>query len=100
MTASRKEGIEMRAHIHVRGRVQGIFFRSNCELVANSLGLKGWVRNLPDGRVEIMVEGGEREVNELMEWCHEGPRHAKVKEVDVEWLEAVGEFSSFRVLYW
>lgn len=89
----------VRAHILISGRVQGVFFRSTMKEVADELGLKGWVRNLPDGRVEAVVEGPRDKVEELIRWCHRGPPLARVKEVAVRWQEYKGEFKDFRIRY-
>lgn len=89
----------VRAHILISGRVQGVFFRSTMKEVADELGLKGWVRNLPDGRVEAVVEGPKDKVEELIRWCRRGPPLARVKEVAVRWQEYKGEFKDFRIRY-
>lgn len=73
-----------RKHIIVKGRVQGVFFRAHTAQVAQRLGLKGWVRNLPEGSVEIMVEGEEEKLKEFLAFCHQGPPLARVEEVIVE----------------
>jgi len=88
-----------RRHIRVSGRVQGVFFRANAASVASRLGLGGWVRNLSDGSVEIMVEGEEGGVAKFTEWCRRGPPLAHVTGVDIEDMEFKGEFDSFRILY-
>jgi acylphosphatase len=87
--------VDIRAHIFVEGRVQGVFFRDNTRTVASSLGVNGWVRNLPDGRVEIVAEGTETAVKMLIDWCHKGPAHASVTNVDVSYEAHTGEFGSF-----
>lgn len=84
-----------RAHIHVSGRVQGVFFRANTRDVARHLGLTGWVKNCPDGRVEIIAEGDQTGLKKLIAWCHKGPPLAHVTKVDVDWGAATGEYSNF-----
>ena len=74
---------ERRVHIVVRGRVQGVFFRASTLERAQELGLRGWVRNRPDGAVEIVAEGDEAAVASLVDWCHHGPPSARVESVDV-----------------
>ena len=69
--------------IKVYGKVQGVFFRKNTEIKANELYLGGWVKNEPDGSVLIEAEGDEEQVNELVEWCHEGPPFSNVTQVDL-----------------
>ena len=85
-----------RVRVRVRGRVQGVFFRAEARARAESLGLAGWVRNLPDGRVEAVFEGEDDRVESMVEWCRRGPAGAGVEAVDVEREEPVGE-TGFRV---
>ncbi|MBD3312710.1 acylphosphatase [archaeon] len=89
----------MRLHAYVSGVVQGVFFRKNTKEQANRLGLKGWVKNLSDGRVEVVAEGEESKLKELLEWIHQGPPSASVTGVESEWLESTREFKGFRILY-
>ena len=89
-----------RAHIFVSGRVQGVFYRATTQEVARKLRLKGWVRNLPDGRVEIVVEGPEDALKALIDWCWEGPPLARVEDVKVIWEEPTREFEDFVVRYY
>lgn len=78
-------------HIVVRGKVQGVFFRATTAETARGLGLSGWVRNSPDGSVEVMVKGEEEKLKELMEFCHKGPPLARVTEVLVEEIRDPGD---------
>jgi acylphosphatase len=73
----------MRAHVWISGRVQGVFFRSRIAEMARAEGLAGWVRNLPDGRVEAVFEGSPDAVDRLLAWCHRGPEGAHVTDVQV-----------------
>ncbi len=84
-------------HIFVSGRVQGVFYRANTRKTAKRLGLTGWVRNLSDGRVEIVAEGEEEPLKELIEWCHEGPQMASVTDVETEWREYEGKYEDFSI---
>ncbi len=88
-----------RAHIWVSGRVQGVWYRASTVEEARKLGLKGWVRNLPDGRVEILVEGRKENLDRLIAWCHEGPPLAIVDEVRVVWEPYIGDLSGFTLAY-
>ena len=88
-----------RAHIIVHGYVQGVFFRHYTRKTALSLGLKGYVRNMDDGNVEVVAEGSKDKINELIEFCKKGPEAAKVKKVDVEFEKAKEEFDGFEVRY-
>jgi acylphosphatase len=85
----------VRAHVFVSGYVQGVFFRHSMAQRARALGVTGWVRNLADGRVEAVVQGEEKDVRVMIGWCHEGPPHATVQAVDVQWEDPGGEFSGF-----
>ena len=84
-----------RVHIFVSGLVQGVFFRDSTRQKAEELGLTGWVRNLSDGRVEIVAEGKKTE--ELVSWVRKGPSVARVDKVDFEYMDYVGEFNSFEI---
>ena len=86
-----------RAHLFVKGRVQGVFFRACTQEEAQKRTLTGWVRNLHDGRVEALFEGEEKDVQSMIDWCHRGPSHAVVTDVSVELEEYSGEYSGFSV---
>lgn len=72
-----------RCYVTVTGRVQGVGFRRACAAQAERAGVAGWVRNLPDGRVEAVLEGEETAVDQVLRWLHEGPPAARVEDVDV-----------------
>lgn len=91
--------MKIRAHVFVSGRVQGVFFRSETRDEAKKRGVKGWVRNLPDGRVEAVFEGEEREVKTLVEFCKRGPHGARVTDVQVIVENYTGEFNDFEMRY-
>jgi acylphosphatase len=91
--------LKVRAHLIISGRVQGVFFRSETRYEAKERGVKGWVRNLPNGKVEAVFEGEEKKVKELIELCKRGPAGAKVTSVDVVWENYVGEFRDFDIRY-
>jgi acylphosphatase len=82
---------EARARAVIRGRVQGVFFRAETRDRARSLGLSGWVRNVPDGTVEAVFEGDRERIESILGWCRQGPALAQVDEVQVEWLEPTNE---------
>ena len=88
----------IRFHAKIQGRVQGVYYRAWTQQTAESLGLSGWVRNLSDGRVELLAEGERAQLEELHRRCLQGPPAASVKKIEVEWLAATGEFESFKVL--
>ena len=74
----------IRNRVLISGRVQGVFFRGTCQEVAKEHGVNGWVRNLPDGRVEAVFEGAAEDVRRLLEWSRQGPRDAVVADVRVQ----------------
>ena len=92
-------GSKIRAHVFVSGKVQGVYFRQNTKEAAARHNVAGWVRNLPDGRVEAIFEGDEANVNEVIEWCHVGPPKAKVDDVSVKFEKHTGEFADFSISY-
>lgn len=87
--------MKTRAHVFVGGTVQGVFFRSETQSEARKRDLKGWVRNMPDGRVEAVFEGEETSVKALVEFCRRGPPGAIVTDVEVRWEDYKGEFDTF-----
>lgn len=89
----------VRVHIWITGFVQGVFYRYTTKEMARNFGLTGWVRNLPDGRVEVIAEGDRDKVEKLIVWCYEGPSHARVDHVQMEWEEYQGEFENFFVAH-
>jgi len=91
------EGIK-RVHLIISGRVQGVFFRAWIQGKAAELGLTGWVKNTPEGKVEAIFEGSEEKINEMLQKCYEGPRLAQIKEIEVKWEGATGEFGNFRMI--
>ncbi len=91
-------GEMVRVHLRVYGRVQGVFFRSTMRDVAKELGISGWVRNLPDGSVEAVVEGERGKVEKIIEWAHRGPPLARVEKVSVSWEDYRGEFEDFKIV--
>jgi acylphosphatase len=91
------ESDHARARLTARGRVQGVYYRASTLHEAQNLGLTGWVRNSPDGSVEVMAEGEKKKIEDLIAWCRRGPRGARVESVGIEWLPWKGEFQDFRV---
>ena len=86
----------VRKRVLVSGDVQGVFFRDSCQQLADRHGVGGWVRNLPDGRVEAVFEGEPDDVERLLDWAAQGPPHARVDGVEVQEEAPQGE-SGFRV---
>lgn len=86
-------------YIKVIGRVQGVFFRAETQDRARELGLVGWVRNSPDGGVEILAQGEEAMLQKLIDWCRKGPDRSSVDNVLVEWKEIGETFPDFSILF-
>jgi acylphosphatase len=80
-----------RAHVLVRGAVQGVFFRAEMRDRARSLGVEGWVQNNPDGAVEAVFEGDDERVESMVDWCRRGPAGARVADVEASWAAPEGE---------
>jgi acylphosphatase len=87
-------------HAYVSGKVQGVFFRSNTADIANRLGVKGWVRNLTNGKVEVFAQGPEDKLSELLKWLHRGSVFSKVEHVNHEISDTDEEtFRNFTIHY-
>ena len=93
------KGVRVRAHVFIEGKVQGVFFRSETKRMADNLDLKGWVRNLPDNKVEAVFEGRGEKVDTMIEFCRIGPMDARVTHFTLVWESFVGEFKDFQILY-
>ncbi len=90
----------IRSHAHVTGLVQGVFFRASTREEARRHGLGGWVRNLPDGGVEVLIEGEKVDVEHLVQWLWKGPPGAEVEKVDVVTNPILArEMESFEIRY-
>ncbi len=90
---------KVRVHVVIAGRVQGVFFRASTRDEARARGLAGWVRNLPDGRVEALFEGDRPVVENMLAWCRKGPPYSYVDRVDEDWQPYQGDLHDFRVVY-
>ena len=88
-----------RARLLVSGRVQGVAFRWETQRAAARRGVTGWVRNLPDGRVEAVVEGPREQVDDLVDWSRKGPPVARVDSLDIQWEAYRGEFDDFDIRF-
>ncbi len=91
--------MKARAHIFISGSVQGVFFRDHTRRWASSLGLTGWVRNMRDGRVEVLAEGDKEQIENLIRRLEEGPPLAQVERAEVNWEKFTGEFDDFRITW-
>lgn len=89
----------VRAHVIVSGRVQGVFFRAETKRAAERFGVNGWVRNRSDGTVEAVFEGLRQAVEDTVAWCHHGSPSAHVADVQMTWEAFNGEFKNFSIRY-
>jgi acylphosphatase len=89
----------VRVGLIIEGRVQGVFYRAYTQKEAQNYQITGYVRNLPNGDVEVIAEGEEKAIKKLIEWCSKGPSYAYVKKVNVKWEEYIGEFNHFSISY-
>ena len=88
---------QSRVCLRIEGRVQGVFFRYSTVEEAVRLGLRGLVRNCPDGSVEVVAEGLKQNIEDLIRWCHHGPPGAHVHNVRIQWEDYKEEFENFRI---
>jgi acylphosphatase len=86
-----------RLEIVVVGMVQGVWFRASTREEARRLGIRGWVRNLPDGRVQAVFEGEEEVLRRMLAWCRVGPPGARVAQVEERWSAATDGFEDFSI---
>jgi acylphosphatase len=89
----------VRAHVIISGRVQGVFFRAETQRAAQRLGVRGWVRNRPDRTVEAVFEGPSQSVHQAVDWCWKGSPMAAISDVQVHWETFSGEFEDFSINY-
>jgi acylphosphatase len=92
-----ERGIMKRCRVLVTGMVQGVFFRAFTQKIAQKLGLTGFVRNMPDGRVEAIVEGEEETLKAMLIVLKKGSPNSHVDKIDVEWEAATNEFERFEI---
>ena len=84
--------------LYIKGTVQGIFYRSFIKEYAEKYNVKGFVRNLEDGRVEAFLEGNSEDVNKMIEVCKQGPKHSKIRDIQIK-QEPFQGFNNFKVLH-
>lgn len=90
---------KIRRHIYISGRVQGVGFRANARDKAQILGVKGWIKNLHDGRVEAVVEGEQSSVNQMINYLKRGPSFARVENCEVKKENSKDNLHSFSIRY-
>ena len=88
-----------RLNAFISGKVQGVSYRGFVRRSALEMGLTGWVRNLYDGRVEVLVEGEKAKLEAFLERLAEGPPAARVEDIDVRWKDGTGEFGDFKIAW-
>jgi len=86
-------------HLIISGKVQGVFFRETSRKIAEKLNIKGWIKNIPEEKVEALITGDEKNVSDFIKWCKTGPDRAKVKEVIVT-KQPETFFDKFEVKRW
>ena len=91
--------VQKQIHIFVTGRVQGVFFRQSTKVMAIKNNVKGWVRNLDDGRVELVAQGETQDIDNLAHWCKTGPANSRVDEFELSEENISDEFETFEVRY-
>jgi len=84
--------------LYIIGTVQGVFFRAFLKEKAERFNVKGFTRNLEDGRIEVFLEGNSEDVNKMIEICKKGPRHSKIRKVDMK-SERFQDFKTFKILH-
>ena len=83
----------------VSGKVQGVWFRDSTRQEAIKLKLKGWVKNIPSGKVYLEAEGEENNLKSLERWLHTGSPHSRVDRVDLQWIVPTKTYSTFKVIF-
>ncbi len=89
--------MDIRARLRISGIVQGVFYRASCRREGEARGLRGWVRNLPDGRVEALLQGPKEKVDDMIRWCFRGPEDARVTDIDVAHEDPADDLAGFRI---
>ena len=92
--------MKKRVHVFYSGRVQGVGFRLTAEEIAHGLGVVGWVKNLRDGRVELVAEAEEAALERFLEAIRTGPMKNFISQAEVSWSSAVGTFDEFEIRYY
>ena len=90
---------QKRVHVFYSGHVQGVGFRYTARDIAESLGLKGWVKNLADGKVEIVAEGDEKDLKEFLDQILKSQLGRYIKDTELSWENTTGEFNSFEIAF-
>lgn len=91
---------QARGHLLIKGMVQGVYYRAFARDIASYHSLKGWVRNLPDGSVEAVVEGPRQAIEQFIGSCRSGPPGARVEHIDITWEDYSGNMADFQIRYY
>ena len=91
--------MKTRTHVYISGHVQGVFFRYETKRNAESLGVRGWIRNSPNGSVECVFEGEKENIEKILEFCKHGPPGANVTDIKINWENYRDEFDNFHIRY-
>jgi len=86
-------------HLFITGQVQGVFFRSQAKQKARSLGITGWIKNLPNGQIEAVAQGDQNKIKQFIDWCEQGPQLAQVEKVEIKTEQYQSEYQDFEVRY-
>jgi acylphosphatase len=89
--------MKSRAHIFVFGKVQGVFFRENTRKKAAEFELSGFVKNLPNGKVEAVFEGEQEKIEKIIQWIKKGPEAAQIENIEIDWQDYKEEFKNFEI---
>jgi acylphosphatase len=87
----------IRAHLIISGKVQGVYFRKHTCDVSIQNHVSGWVKNLPNGSVECILEGSKSNVDKVIRWCHQGPPNSRVDKVEIKYETFIGNFTDFKI---
>jgi acylphosphatase len=87
----------IRAHLIISGKVQGVYFRKHTHDVSIQNYVNGWVKNLPNGNVECILEGLKSNVDKVIRWCHHGPPNSRVDKVQIKYESFTGSFTDFKI---
>jgi acylphosphatase len=91
--------MKKKVHVLISGRVQGVWFRASTRNQALQLGIKGWVKNTSDEKVEAVFEGEEDKIKKMILWCKSGPKHAHVTNIKINHDESLEDFKKFNIIY-
>ena len=92
--------MKRRVHVFYSGRVHGVGFRLTAEETAHGVGVVGWVKNLRDGRVELLAEADEETLTQFLDAIQTGPMKKFIQRADISWSDASGTFDEFEIRYY